>query len=304
MGRRYVSAAMELRSFAKMYPGHLINALKPMDVSLFLNRRPTHRSTWAHKHGLLKAFFSYWLARQEIARLPMPNARPAGARVFSPYIFSRSEVMTVLRKCPYIQGRKLSQINPETFQLLVILLYSTGMLVNEALCLRVSDLDLNNAVVTLSARPGSARTIPMVRQLNALLEQRVRMMRPDEFVFQTKRGSMISIQRIDIHFRRVRAMSGLARKDGNKYQPLLRDLRHTFAVNRICDWYRRKQSVELMLPRMASYLGLRTFPIVERYLPLAPPHFKRQVRELKICSSFRNRKVPFLERVGTNGANS
>jgi integrase/recombinase XerD len=280
MGRRYVNAAIELRSFANMYPGHLINALKPVDVSLFLNRRPTHRSTWAHKHGLLKAFFSYWLAKQEIARLPMPNARPAGARVFSPYIFSRSEVMTLLRHCPTIQGHRLSQVTPETFQLLVILLYSTGMFVNEALSLRVSDLDFTNAVVTLSARTGSARTIPIIRELNTLLRRRVRMMTPDEFVFQTKRGSIISIQRIDIHFRRVRAISSVARNDLNKYQPLLRDLRHTFAVNRICDWYRRKQSVELMLPRMASYLGLRTFPIVEKYLPLAPAHFRRQVREL------------------------
>lgn len=280
MGRRYVNAAVELRSFAKMYPGCLITALKQADVSRFLNCRPTERSTWAHKHALLKAFFSYWLARQKVARLPMPNARPAGARVFSPYIFSRSEVATLLRKCPEIQGRKLSQVTPDTFQLLVILLYATGMQVNEALSLRVSDLDLNNAIITLSARAGSARRIPIVRQLNTLLQSRVHTMGHDELLIQTKRGSSISIQRIDIHFRRVRAISGIARNGSNKYQPLLRDLRHTFAVNRICDWYRKKQNLELMLPRMASYLGLRTFPIVEKYLPLAPAHFRRQVRDL------------------------
>ena len=280
MGRRYVNAAVELRSFAKMYRGWSITALKQSDVSRFLNCRPTERSTWAHKHALLKAFFSYWLARQKIARLPMPNARPAGARVFSPYIFSRSEVATLLRKCPEIQGRKLSQVTPDTFQLLVILLYSTGMQVNEALSLRVSDLDFKNAVMTLSARAGSARTIPITRQLNAHLQRTAHTMSQDEFLIQTKRGSSISIQRIDIHFRRVRAISGIVRSDSNKYQPLLRDLRHTFAVNRICDWYRKKQNVELMLPRMASYLGLRTFPIVEKYLPLAPAHFRRQVRYL------------------------
>jgi integrase/recombinase XerD len=280
MGRRYVNAAVELRSFARMYRGWLITALKQSDVSRFLNCRPTERSTWAHKHALLKAFFSYWLARQKITRLPMPNARRVGARVFSPHIFSRSEVATLLRKCPEIQGRKLSQVTPETFQLLVILLYATGMRVNEALSLRVSDLDLNNAVITLSARPGSARKIPIIRQLNAQLQRKVQTMRDDEFLIQTKRGSSISIQRIDIHFRRVCAISGIARNDSNKYQPLLRDLRHTFAVNRICDWYRKKRNVELMLPRMASYLGLRTFPIVEKYLPLAPAHFRRQVRDL------------------------
>ena len=280
MGRRYVNAAVELRSFARMYRGWLITALKPSDLSRFLNCRPIERSTWAHKHALLEAFFSYWLARQKIARLPVPNARPAGARVFSPYIFSRSEVATLLRKCPEIQGRKLSQVTPGTFQLLVILLYSTGMWVNEALSLRVSDLDFDSAVITLSARTGSARTIPIIPQLNTVLQRRVHTMRQDELLIQTKRGSSISIQRIDIHFRRVRAISGIARNGSNKYQPLLRDLRHTFAVNRICDWYRKKQNVELMLPRMASYLGLRTFPIVEKYLPLAPTHFRRQVRDL------------------------
>jgi integrase/recombinase XerD len=279
MGRRYVNAAVELRAFARMYQGRLITALKPADVSRFLNCRSIERSTWAHKHALLKAFFSYWLARQKIARLPMPNARPAGTRVFSPYIFSRSEVATLLRKCPEIQGRKLSQITPDTFQLLVILLYATGMWVNEALSLRVSDLDFKNAVMTLSTRAGSARQIPIIHQLNELLQSRAQKMRHDEFLIQTKRGSSISIQRVDIHFRRVRAISGIARNDSNKYQPLLRDLRHTFAVNRICDWYRKKQNVELMLPRMASYLGLRTFPIMEKYLPLAPAHFRRQVRD-------------------------
>jgi integrase len=176
-------------------------------------------------------------------------------RAFRPYIFSRSEITTLLRKCPEIQNHKLSQITPETFQLLVILLYSTGIFVNEALSLRVSDLDFDNAVMTLSARAGSARTIPIIRQLNALLRRRVRVMRPDELLFQTKRGSSISIQRIDIHFRRVRAISGVARNDSNKYQPLLRDLRHTFAVNRICDWYRKKQSkLQATSPRTSNQL--------------------------------------------------
>jgi integrase len=176
-------------------------------------------------------------------------------RAFRPYIFSRSEITTLLRKCPEIQNHELSQITPETFQLLVILLYSTGIFVNEALSLRVSDLDFDNAVMTLSARAGSARTIPIIRQLNALLRRRVRAMRPDELLFQTKRGSSISIQRIDIHFRRVRAISGVARNDSNKYQPLLRDLRHTFAVNRICDWYRKKQSkLQATSPRTSNQL--------------------------------------------------
>jgi integrase/recombinase XerD len=281
MGRRYVNVSRELRSFVRMHAGLLINKINATHISLFLNCRPVRRSTWARKHAQLKAFFSYWLARQEITRLPMPHSRPVGQRIFSPYIYSRSEIRALLRHSPEIQNRQLSQLRPETFRLIVILLYATGMWVSEALSLRVSDLDLKKSVLTLSSRAGAPRQIPVGPQLNELLRQSVGTAGKNELIISTKRGSALSIQRIDIHFRRVRTLAGITRNDGSKYHPTLRDLRHTFAVNRVCDWYQKKENVDLMLPRMASYMGLRTFPLIEKYLSLAPAHFKKQVRQLR-----------------------
>ena len=280
IGRRYVTVSRELRALARMHAGLLINEINATCVSLYLNRRPVRRSTWARKHSQLKAFFSYWLAGQEITRLPMPPPRPGGQRIFSPYIYSRSEIRMLLRHSAEIQNRKLSQLRPETFRLVVILLYATGMWVNEALSLRVSDLDLENSVITLSSRAGAARQIPVGPQLNELLRQSVGTAGKNELIFSTKRGSALSIQRINLHFRRVQ-LGHYKKISGSKYQPTLRDLRHTFAVNRVCDWYQKKENVELMLPRMASYMGLRTFPLIEKYLSLAPAHFKKQVYQLQ-----------------------
>jgi hypothetical protein len=101
-----------------------------------------------------------------------------------------------------------------------------------------------------------------------------------DLLFTTKHNSRISTHRAALHFRRVRKLVGIKRTDGAAWQPGLRDLRHTFAVHRISDWYQNQANIELMLPRLAAYMGLRDFHFTERYLPLTPRHFRRQVREL------------------------
>jgi hypothetical protein len=68
--------------------------------------------------------------------------------------------------------------------------------------------------------------------------------------------------------------------DNFRYEPGFNDLRHTFAVERIVDWYRKGADIELMLPRLAHYMGLFTCTITERYLPLAPEHFRKQLDQL------------------------
>ena len=61
---------------------------------------------------------------------------------------------------------------------------------------------------------------------------------------------------------------------------VFKDLRHTFAVERIVDRYRREIVIDLILPRLAHYMGLFACTIAERYLPLAPEHFRNQLNEL------------------------
>jgi hypothetical protein len=68
--------------------------------------------------------------------------------------------------------------------------------------------------------------------------------------------------------------------DNFTYEPGFNDLRHTFAVERIVNWYRKGAEIELMLPRLAHYMGLFTCTITERYLPLAPEHFRKQLDQL------------------------
>jgi integrase/recombinase XerD len=280
MGRRYTNNARELRAFARRNAGIALAAVRNRHISMFLNSQPIGRWTWINKYARLRAFFAYWLSRHEITRLPMPRPRRAGQCTFSPYIFSYSELRALLNRAPEIQNRKLSVVGPETFRMLVVLLYATGMWVEEALSLRWRDVDLTNAVVTLRSKIGKPREIPIGSDLSERLKNYLVSSREQDFVLATKHGGPISTHRAARHFRRTRCLAGISRAEDVARQPGLRDLRHTFAVHRICQWYGQRANLELMLPRLSTYMGLHAANSTERYLSLSPKHFQRHVNKL------------------------
>jgi len=100
--------------------------------------------------------------------------------------------------------------------------------------------------------------------------------------------------RAAIYFRRIRRSTGIKKADHAARLPGLRDLRHTFAVHRISAWYREKAHLDLMLPRLAAYMGLCNLSVTERYLPLTPRHFRQQVGKLlqNLATTLKNQRPP------------
>jgi integrase/recombinase XerD len=280
MGRRYENNCKELNMFARANPRLALSEVRTTHVSRFLNSGRLLRQTWIGRYSRLRAFFLYWMAKHEIHRLPMPRSRRRTKQMFSPYIFSRSAIRKMLRNAT-IQDRKLTMVRPETFRALIILLYGTGIASGEALALRIRDFDLESRSLTLTARIGPPRTIPLGPDLVEMLRKYTQhKTSADDYLFATRDGRRIPTHRLKVTFRRIRRISAIRRTDGSPFQPTLRDLRHTFAVHRIADWYERGADIELMLPKLAAYMGLFTAPLINRYLPLVPAHFKQQVSKL------------------------
>ena len=69
---------------------------------------------------------------------------------------------------------------------------------------------------------------------------------------------------------RVREAAGVRRSDGGRYQPRLHDLRHTFATERLTDWYRQGVDVQRLLPSLSTYLGHVSIAGTQRYLSMTP----------------------------------
>lgn len=279
MGRKYDHCGKELQAFVRLYPTLHLSDLRTRHVQHFLNYRPLCRGTWIGRYKRLRAFFSYWISRGQMIALPLPAPRRPGHRSFAPYIFTPLQMRNLLAKAPQIQSRKLSEVTPEMFRTLVVFIYATGCWIGEALVLKWSDLDFKDDKIAINSRVGASREITIGTDLKRLLV-RHRKLSSTEFVFATKSGRQVSYQRAKIHFRRVRKLVGIRRTDNFRYEPSFRDLRHTFAVERIVEWYRKGIDIELMLPRLAHYMGLFTCTITERYLPLVPQHFSKQLDRL------------------------
>jgi integrase/recombinase XerD len=279
MGRKYDCNGKELRALARLYPTLPLSDIRIHHVARFLNYRPLCRATWIGRYKRLRTFFSYWISRRQLASLPLPAPRRPGHRSFSPYIFTPLQMRQILARAPEVQSRKCSEITPEMFRTLIVFLYATGCWISEALALRWTDVNFDNAAIAIRARVGANRDITFGADLGRILQRHQRLSTTD-LVFATISGRPISCQRATIHFRRVRKLVGIRRMDNFRHEPGFNDLRHTFAVERIADWYRRGIDIELMLPRLAHYMGLFTCTIADRYLPLAPEHFRRQLDRL------------------------
>jgi integrase len=165
------------------------------------------------------------------------------------------------------------------FRTLIVFLYATGCWISEALGLKWGDIDFEKAVITVNVRVGASRDIPIGTDLKRVLHRHREPSKTD-LVFATISRRPISYQRATTHFRRVRRLVGIRRMDTFRNEPGFSDLRHTFAVERITSWYRQGADIELLLPRLAHYMGLFTCTLTNRYLPLVPEHFRKQLDQL------------------------
>ena len=88
--------------------------------------------------------------------------------------------------------------------------------------------------------------------------------------FLRRHGIAISGQVAERYFRMVRSHLGMRRQDGAYFQPRLHDLRHTFAVHRLVAWYRQGADVQLLLPKLSTYLGHIGLAETQHYLTMTP----------------------------------
>ena len=71
-------------------------------------------------------------------------------------------------------------------------------------------------------------------------------------------------------FKRLREHAGVRRSDGGRYQPRLHDLRHTFAVHRLTEWYRQGADVQRLVYHLSVYLGHARLAHTQVYLTMTP----------------------------------
>jgi integrase len=207
------------------------------------------------------------------AFIPHAISCPRVTARFRSYIYSEQEIRALIEAAAGLSGG----LRPHTYVTLLLLLYTTGLRIGEAVRLHLGDLDRDRAVLHIRAgKFRKSRLVPITASLLARLdlyfEQRRRAeapTHPEAPLFWSPRGGHYSLVGVQHGISRlIRAVCG--KPPGRGTGPRVHDIRHAFAVHRLLRWYREGADVQAKLPLLATYLGHRTFLSTQVYLTATP----------------------------------
>lgn len=217
------------------------------------------------KAGYLRAVrpFATWLHGINPDHEVLPRSLiPGRLHRSRPYIYSEDDIRRIVEaaaELPSING-----VRALTSATLFGLIAVTGLRVSEAVSLKADDVDLATGVLTVRCgKLGKARLLPLAGSTTAHMavyaDERDRLLgrRPESF-FVSDRGEHLTDCGARYNFAAVCRSVGL--RQASKFHrhgrgPRIHDLRHTFAVRTIINWYRAGKDPAREMIKLSTYLG-------------------------------------------------
>jgi integrase len=223
--------------------------------------------------AVLRQFCRY--QRRLVDQAPLPEPRwphvPTSC-TFVPTILSTRDVCRLLA-----QAAQLAQppFRAAMYRALILLLYCTGLRFGEALRLRLRDVDTRSGVLFIETFKGRARWVPVHRSLTREMGRYLRARRavasadPDDRVFVGIDRKRLPVSTAWHTMNTLFRAAGLKPEPG-RVGPRPYDLRHTFAVHRLTQWYRQGTDLHARLPWLSAYMGHVDILGTETYLTATP----------------------------------
>jgi integrase/recombinase XerD len=208
-----------------------------------------------HRLGAVREFARYLRTIDPATEIPPADvfARPAHRAI--PYLYSPAEVQALLTAA----GELRPPIRAVTHRALLGLIAVTGLRLGEAVSLRRDHVDLDDGVLTVCGWKASPqRLVPLhpstteeLRDYAAARDRRFPAPRTDTFFVSTV-GTPLIRESVEETFRQLTVPLGIRTET---VKPRIHDLRHTFAVARLIDWYRSGNDPAGKMAVLSTYLG-------------------------------------------------
>jgi len=217
----------------------------------------TNPARWNERLTVVRGFARHLRTLDPATEIPPTDLMPLRYRRVAPHLYTPGEIASLMAAAAALH-HPLRAINYTT---LIGLLAATGMRVGEACGFDRGDVDLNAGVLTVRAgKLGKAREIPVhpstVQALHAYDCQRdlLQPMVTTSAFFVNARGNRVAARGAPYTFARIRDAAGVRPAPGGR-KPRIHDLRHTFCIATMLDWYRTGVDVHARLPLLSTYLG-------------------------------------------------
>ena len=237
-----------------------------IDTALFLRWDASlpHAGTWTRSARLSKVrLFAQWLSGIDPANEVLPRGLlPGRYGRPRPHIYNEVEIASILgaaKALPSIYG-----LRGLTCSTLFGLIAVTGLRISEALALDRGDLDVENGVLRVRrGKLGKERLLPLdptvVAQLVDYAAERDRLLgSTGHAFFVTCNGTRLTDCSARYNFARACQQIGLRAHQHycrHGRGPRIHDLRHTFAVRTMINWYQTGKDPAHEMIRLTTYLG-------------------------------------------------
>lgn len=183
-------------------------------------------------------------------------------KTFRPYIYTHDEIAQLLIGAEKLKKNHMFTLKPQTLHMIIILLYGLGLRIGEALRLTINDVDFHRKTLFIrDSKFYKDRIIPFGPKVGEHLKHYLnlrrklfRSIKSDDPLFVTRRCAFIRNRTIQYVFLDVLKAAEIKVTQGQQ-GPRLHDLRHTFAVHRLLQWYKEGIDVQNKLLLLSTFMG-------------------------------------------------
>lgn len=249
-------------------------------------RGGTDEVYWSRRLMVVRIFARHLRTLDPATEVPPADVLPYHYRRVMPHVYSQSEIGALMEAA----GRLTPPLRALTWQTFIGLLATTGLRVSEVCHLDHEDVGLAAGVLVVNdSKFGKSRQVFLHPSSVAALRYYLR--RRDQLcpaarvpsLLVTTRGTRLDATNVQGVFAGLVAAAGITPVPGRR-RPRLHDLRHTFAVATLLDWYRDGGDVAARLPLLSTWLGHVDPKSTYWYLQAVPELLSLAARRLERAS--------------------
>jgi integrase/recombinase XerD len=207
-----------------------------------------------------------------------------------PYIYSVAEIEKLLETARS-HDSSAAPLRAATVHCMIAVAYCAGLRLSEIAGLRLKDVDLREKTIDVCETkffksrclPLSASAIGVVRDYMIFRADAGAATDPDAALFCHSRGGYGRV-RVGQLLRTIIRVAGVNTHTG-RGGPRIHDLRHTFVVHRMTQWYQQGINPQTRLAHLATYLGHRDIHSTLVYLTITQELLQQANQRFRVAEA-------------------